>query len=210
VSISDNAAGSPQTLSLSGTGAAPAVSLTPTSLTFTSQYVDVSSAAQTLTLTNSGNGTLSITGVTLTGADAGDFTETADTCGSSVAAGANCTIEMTFTPSAAGQRTATLNIADNAPESPQTVSLSGTGAHDVFLSWSASTSSGVVGYNVYRGTTPGGESSTPLNSTPISGTSYVDETVTAGTTYYYVVKAVNGSGEQSAASAETEASVPTS
>jgi hypothetical protein len=168
----------------------------------------VSSAAQTVTLTNSGNSTLSITSLTLTGADAGDFAETADTCGSSVAAGANCTIEMTFTPSAAGQRTATLNITDNAAGSPQTVSLSGTGLHDMSLSWSASTSSDIVGYNVYRGTTAGGESSTPLNSTPISGTSYLDETVTAGTTYYYVVKSVSGCGELSTASTETEAAVP--
>ena len=126
---------------------------------------------------------MSITSVALTGANAGDFAETADTCGSSVAAGANCTIELTFTPSAAGQRMATLDITDNAAGSPQTVSLSGTGLLDVFLSWSASTSSDIVGYNVYRGTTSGGESSTPLNSTPISGTSYVDETVTAGATY---------------------------
>jgi len=118
-------------------------------------------------------------------------------------------IEMTFAPSAAGQRTATLNITDNAAGSPQTVSLSGTGMHDVSLSWSASTSSGIVGYNVYRGTTSGGESSTPLNSSPISGTSYMDEAVTAGTTYYYVVTSVSSDGTQSAASAETKATVPT-
>ena len=208
VSISDSAAGSPQTVSLSGTGTAPAVSLTSNSLSFTSQYVDMSSAAQTLALTNSGNGTLSITSVTLSGSNPGDFAETADTCGSSVAVGANCTIELTFTPSAAGQRTATLNITDNAAGSPQTVSLSGTGMHDVFLSWSASPTSGIVGYYVYRGITSGGESSTPLNSTLISGTSYMDETVTAGTTYYYVVTAVSSDGTQSAASAETEATVP--
>jgi hypothetical protein len=168
----------------------------------------MSSAAQTLALTNSGNGTLSITSVTLSGSNPGDFAETADTCGSSVAVGANCTIELTFTPSAAGQRTATLNITDNAAGSPQTVSLSGTGMHDVFLSWSASPTSGIVGYYVYRGITSGGESSTPLNSTLISGTSYMDETVTAGTTYYYVVTAVSSDGTQSAASAETEATVP--
>jgi hypothetical protein len=168
----------------------------------------VSSTAQTVTLTNSGNATLSVTGIALSGPNASDFAETADTCGSSVAVGASCTIEMTFTPSAAGQRTATLGITDNAAGSPQTVSLSGTGTHDVFLSWSASLSSGVVGYYIYRGTTSGGESATPLNSTAINGISYVDENVTAGVTYYYEVKAVDGSGVQSTASIETQATVP--
>jgi fibronectin type 3 domain-containing protein len=85
------------------------------------------------------------------------------------------------------------------------VSLSGTGSSDVILSWAASPSAGVVGYNVYRGTASGGESSTPLNSTPINGTSYVDAKVTHGTAYYYVVTAVGSNGVQSATSNETEA-----
>jgi fibronectin type 3 domain-containing protein len=80
--------------------------------------------------------------------------------------------------------------------------------HDVFLSWSASPSSDVVGYYVYRGTTSGGESSTPLNSTAINGISYVDENVTAGVTYYYEIKAVNGSGVQGTASTEAKATIP--
>jgi titin len=80
----------------------------------------------------------------------------------------------------------------------------------VILSWAASTSSGVVGYNVFRGTTSGGESTTPLNSTPINGTSYVDVNVTAGTAYYYVVTSVGSDGMQSAPSNETEATVPNS
>jgi fibronectin type 3 domain-containing protein len=68
----------------------------------------------------------------------------------------------------------------------------------------------MVGYNVYRGTSSGGEGSTPLNSTPINGTSYVDTNVTAGMTYYYVVTSVGSNGVQSAPSNETEASVPAS
>ena len=69
----------------------------------------------------------------------------------------------------------------------------------------ASQSSGVVGYYVYRGTASGGESSTPLSSTPINGASYVDANVTPGTAYYYVVTAVGSNGTQSAPSNETEA-----
>jgi hypothetical protein len=63
-----------------------------------------------------------------------------------------------FTPSAIGTRVASLGTTDNASGSPQTVPLSGAGTHDVILSWTASTTSGPVGYNVYRGTTSGGES----------------------------------------------------
>jgi fibronectin type 3 domain-containing protein len=93
--------------------------------------------------------------------------------------------------------------------STQSSTLTGTGIHDIILTWTASGSSGVVGYNVYRGTASKGESSTPLNSTPINGTGYVDEDVTAGARYYYVVTAVGSEGVQSAPSNETEATVPT-
>ena len=126
VSITDNASGSPQTVSLSGTGTGPVVSLSPTSLTFGSQTVGTSGTPQTITLSNTGNGALSITSVTVTGTNAKDFSETND-CGSSVAAGGNCTISVTFTPSASGSRTASVSITDNASGSPQAVSLSGTG-----------------------------------------------------------------------------------
>jgi fibronectin type 3 domain-containing protein len=66
-----------------------------------------------------------------------------------------------------------------------------------------------MGYNVYRGTTSGGESSTPLNSTPICNTTFADENVTAGATYYYHVTAIAANtATQSAASNETAATVP--
>jgi len=72
----------------------------------------------------------------------------------------------------------------------------GLGCHFVQLNWGASPSSGVVGYNVYRGTTAGGETSTPINSGgPVTGTSFTDTTAAGGTKYYYVVKATNGSSE---------------
>jgi hypothetical protein len=123
--IEDDAAGNPQSLTFSGNGlGVPAVALSPTSLKFATQLVGTSSSPKLVTLTNTGTGVLAISSVTLSGTDAADFSET-NTCGSSVAAGATCTIDVTFTPSAAGSRSATLSIADNAPGSPQTVSLSG-------------------------------------------------------------------------------------
>ncbi len=218
LTLTDNAADSPQSITLTGTGtssgggtgaSSPVAVVSPTSLVFASQSVSITSSAQTVTLTNGGNSILTIASLAITGANAGDFAEVADTCGSSVAAGGSCTIGVAFTPSAVGQRTATLSITDNASGSPQGVSLSGTGTHTVILSWGASQSSGVVGYNVYRGSASGGESSTPLNSTPINGTSYADANVTAGTNYYYVVTTVGSGGVQSAPSGETQASVPT-
>ena len=144
VSITDNASGSPQTVSLSGTGTGTAAvaSLSPTSLAFGNQSVGVTSGAQTLTLSNTGTAALSITSLALTGTNASDFAQS-NTCGTSVAAGANCTIAVMFTPSIAGTEAASLSIADNASGSPQTVSLSGAGTHDVILSWAASTTSGV-------------------------------------------------------------------
>jgi len=129
LTITDNSngvAGTTQTVALSGTGTAPAVSLSSTTVTFTAQLVNSTSAAQAVTLTNSGNLSLSIVGVTVAGTNGGDFAQT-NTCGSSVAAGANCAISVTFTPTAGGSRTGTITLTDNAAGSPHTVSLTGTG-----------------------------------------------------------------------------------
>ena len=114
---------SPLIVSLSGTGlAAPLVSLNPTSLTFPDQPVGTSSTPQPLTLTNTGSATLNLDSIVASG----DFSET-NTCGSSVTVGGSCTISVTFTPTAVGLRTGSLVLTDNASDSPQTVSLSGTG-----------------------------------------------------------------------------------
>jgi len=128
LAIIDNAPGSPQVVLLTGTGVSqPAVSLSASSLTFGTQAAGTTSAAQTLNLTNSGNAALAITSIKLAGADAADFSEV-DTCPQSLAAGAACTISVLFAPMQAGTRTATLTITDNAPTSPQVVSLGGAGS----------------------------------------------------------------------------------
>jgi len=109
-----------------GAVSGPNVALSPTSLTFATQLVGTTSSAQSVSLTNNGTATLSITGIGFTGADPADFAQT-NTCGSSVATGASCTISVTFTPKAINTRSASLSVSDNVPGSPQTVSLSGTG-----------------------------------------------------------------------------------
>jgi Ca2+-binding RTX toxin-like protein len=115
-----------------GAATAPAVTTAPTAaagVAFPSTVTGVTSAAQTVTVTNSGNAPLSVSGLTLSGANAADFKVSSTTClAASVAAGGNCTVNLTFTPSAAGARTASLLIADNATGSPQSVPLTGTGA----------------------------------------------------------------------------------
>ena len=83
---SNGNSGSTQTASLSGTGVAPVAALSPASLSFASQLVVSTSAAQTLTLSNSGTASLTISGIALSGANAGDFAQT-NTCGTSLDAG---------------------------------------------------------------------------------------------------------------------------
>lgn len=100
----------------------PSAVVNPSTLTFGNQNVATTSAAQAVTLTNSGGAALAISSLVATG----DFSQT-NTCGSSVAAGASCTISVTFTPTTAGSRSGGLSITDNASTSPQSVSLSGTG-----------------------------------------------------------------------------------
>jgi len=122
LSIADSATGSPQRVTLSGTGIAPAASASPNALSFGSQLLSTTSAASVVTLSNAGTASLTISGVTVTG----DFAQT-NTCGTSLAAGSSCTISVKFSPTATGLRSGTLSIADSATGSPQQVSLSGTG-----------------------------------------------------------------------------------
>lgn len=112
-------------------GSSPAVTLSPTSLAFGEVVVGATSGKRTVTVTNSGTATLNISGIAITG----DFSLTTSSkpCGATLAPGKNCRIAVTFTPSQLGSRTGTLTITDNAPNSPQTVALSGTGTIQVTL-----------------------------------------------------------------------------
>ena len=122
-SLTVNAGGVTNTVSLSGTGTAPGPVLdaAPASLSFAGTVVGSSSAAQTVTVTNSGTSAASVSGVTATG----DFSQT-NNC-SSVATGSSCTVTVTFKPTASGTRTGTLTVTSNANNSPTTVSLTGSG-----------------------------------------------------------------------------------
>ncbi len=181
--LTDNAAGSPQTALLKGTGVASIVSLSPATITFSSQFAGTTSAPQTVTLVNSGSATLNITSIAVT-ANSG-FGQT-NNCGTSVAAGASCTISVTFSPTSSGTATGTLTVADNATGSPQTATLTGTG-----VSPAASLSASTVNFGAQAvgtlSTTPQkvvltntGNASLSVTAISIGGTNSSDFTLTSG------------------------------
>ncbi|MFC4033473.1 discoidin domain-containing protein [Streptomyces polygonati] len=106
-----------------GGGGSASLTANPSALTFGSQAVSTSSATQAVTVTNTGTAAASVSSV----ATSGDFSQT-NTCGTSIAANASCTVNVRFTPTASGARTGSLTISGNATNSPTTVTLSGTGA----------------------------------------------------------------------------------
>jgi len=105
----------------------PAVSLSSATLSFGGQLVPSTSAVQTITLTNTGTGALTISSIVKSGANPSDFSISSNTCGASLAASANCIVGVTFNPIASGARSASIIFSTNAASSPDTVTLSGTG-----------------------------------------------------------------------------------
>jgi hypothetical protein len=103
----------------------PIVSFSPLTATFAAQAVGTSSSPMTLILKNIGKGILTVSGVSVTGPNANEFTQT-NNC-ATVQPGTSCAVQITFSPLSAGSATASWSVADNAPGSPQTVPLSGTG-----------------------------------------------------------------------------------
>jgi hypothetical protein len=125
VTIISNDPNTPAFLTLSGTGLAPTVGLSPNPRSFPDTNVGSTSAAQTITLSNTGNGTLNISSIT---ASPAEYSKTGSTCGSTLAAGSSCTTSVTFTPSASGSRPGTLTlVTSNASPLQYTVNLSGNG-----------------------------------------------------------------------------------
>jgi hypothetical protein len=122
--FNDDAVGSPQVVPLSGLGLAPAASLSPQQLDFGSVQVGQQSQPQSVTLTNSGNFQLNVVSVATTAG--APFTVGADTCtGAAIAPGGSCSVAVTFAPSARGAFTLPLTFTDDAPGSPQQVTLTG-------------------------------------------------------------------------------------
>ena len=159
-----NAAGSPSTVAMSGTGTDPGISVSPASLSFGNVPVGGSSALA-LTITNTGTSALNVTNIT---SDDGQYVP--DITIFSVAAGANQVVNVTFSPTATGAQPATLRFVHNAAGSPTAVSMSGTGTSpDIHLSPAILTFGNVaVGSSLALPLTITNTGAAPLNVTSIT------------------------------------------
>lgn len=206
LAILSNASNSQMNISLSGTGAtAGQLTVSPTTLNFGSVTTGMSASL---------NGTLSASGSSVTISSATisstEFVVSGITLPMTLSAGQSALYKVTFQPQATGTASGTLTFVSNAGNSSVAESLSGSGAtpvqHSVTLSWAASTSAGIVGYNVYRSGVSGGPYAqvTSMNA----DLTYTDSAVSAGQTYYYVVSAVDSAGAESVFSNQTQAAIP--
>jgi hypothetical protein len=207
--IHSNASNSPLLIPLSGTGAASSVLLgvSPASLTFGNVTVGASSTMN-VSLTNSGNVNTTIYKINVPSAA---FSTSGVSAGSILAPSQTATMSVTYSPTSTTNASGSISISSGAFTPLVTIPLSGSGVQaspqSVSLSWVASSSPGVTGYYVYRGTVSGGPYSV-LSSSPVPSTQYTDASVQSGNAYYYVVTSVDSSNMQSAYSTEVLATVP--
>lgn len=224
VSIGSSATSAPATVPLAGVGAkaTAAVQLNPNSVNFGALVLQTT-GTKNITLQNSGDVSVKISGVTVAGAGFG-YADLSP--GFSLSPNQTVTFQVWFKPAVKGVASGTVSIISANLSSPASLSLSGTGvtsttpsptptptptpspsptAHTVHLSWSPSSSS-VVSYRIYRGQVSGGPYPNTVSS--VDALSFDDSTVVDGNTYYYVVTAVDSAGAESAYSNQTSAQVP--
>jgi len=208
VAFTNNVSGN-VALAMTGAGVADTrtLSAAPASLNFGSVTTGKSETLS-VKLENIGNSSVTVSGISVSGVN---LTTGGGVSGATIASGQTATLNVTFTPSKTETLSGSVTLTSNASNSPTKIVVAGAGvaagAYSVSLHWTASTSSGIVGYNVYRAL----QSSTTyskLNASPMSDTSYVDSLVTAGESYTYHVTAVNSQGEESAPCSPVSATIP--
>ena len=205
ISLTSNAPNSPFTIALSGSGLAGTQLLTfgTSSLSFGSVNVGSNSDLSS-SLTNTGNSSVTISAVNVTGAV---FTVSGVSSGETLTAGQSIPVTVQFAPTAAGAVSGAVTLLSNATNSAA-MSLSGSGAqqstHTVGLAWTDSATT-VAGYNVYRGTSTGGPYASKLTGSPVTSTQFTDSGLQSGQTYYYVVTAVDSNGVESVYSNQASA-----
>ncbi len=208
LSFNDSAPLSPQTVVLSGTGvAAGQLVQSPTAISFGTVTVGRASS-QVLTIKNSGGENVTVTSVSTSGAGLGlNGISTPLT----LAPGQTSTFTVTFDPVSVGAVSGAVYLTNSGTSPSVAVPVTGTGGtapiHEVILAWNPS-SAQVSGYNAYRGTSSGGPY-TRLTASITSQAGYIDQNVTAGNSYFYVVTSVGVDMQESAFSAEVKANVPT-
>jgi hypothetical protein len=198
----------PLTVSLSGSGvtATGTLQVSPTTINFGDVLVG-HSGSLSLKVTNTGNSALTTTRGTISGTG---FSMIGGLSGLTLQPGQSDSVTVVFEPAVTGSASGTISVVAGATTT--SVALSGAGttgssSHAVDLFWNASTSSNVAGYYIERATNSGGPYQV-LNSSKDTGTSYVDSTVQAGKEYFYVIVAVNTSGQESNPSAQVSATIP--
>jgi len=209
ITLKSNASDGVLTVALSGSGTAATrtISVSANSLNFGNELVGASSS-QAVTLKNTGNSSVTLSQISVSGTG---FSATGGLSGATIAAGQTAQLGVVFAPASTGTDAGKITIASNASNSPESITLAGTGvsstAHSVTLDWAASTTVGVTGYNVYRSTTSG-SAFAKVSSTLLTALKYTDAAVVSGRTYYYVVTAVSGTGVESGYSGQVAAAIP--
>ena len=192
----------PVTLTVAATTLPPAIGLSPTSLSFSGTAGGTNPAAKSVSISNTGGGTLTwtasdnatwLTPSPMSGTNAG--TVTASVSLTALAAG---TYNATITVAATGATTKTLPVSLTV--NPVSTSSSAT------LSWNANTESDVAGYKIYRANASGAYGA-PLGTVPTATTSYVANGLQAGTTYFFAITAYDSAGNESAFSNEVSKSI---
>ncbi len=202
-SITNSASSSPAVVSLSGTGSvsAPALAVSPASLSFAGQTGSSGVTPSGLSITNTGTGSLTFTGVSdqpwlVLSANSGTAPSTLQ-------------VSAATTSLKAGTYTGHVTLTGGGVTKTVTVALTLTSPqveHSVALSWKASSNPKVVSYSVYRSSISG--SSFALSASAIGGVSFSDQSVQPASTYYYVVTAVDDQGRESEYSPQVSAVIP--
>jgi hypothetical protein len=204
--ISSNGSNPALSVPSTGTGTLPGqLAVAPSTINF---------GTVTVGTTQNQTGTLSASNVPVTvsslGVSGSQFSVSGLTLPVTIAAGNSVPFQLTFAPQTSGTASANVSFASNASNSPAVEVATGSGTmpqHSVALGWNTSSSSGVVGYNIYRGSVSGGpytRINSALDTTPYD----TDSTVQGGKTYYYVVTAVDSAGAESGYSNPAQAVIP--
>jgi hypothetical protein len=214
VQITSNASSAPASVSLAGVAekSVAAVQVSPSSISFGNLKIQ-STATQNVTLKNTGDISITISGITVAGAG---FGYSSLSPGYSLTPSQSVTFQIWFRPQASGSASGKISILSSNLATPASISVSGAGVtstppspsplpHNVVLSWNPSISS-VTGYRVYR---DDGSGFSPLSAL-IPDLTYTDSSVISGSTYHYVVTAVDSAGDESVYSNEATAVIPAS
>ncbi|HET6930537.1 MAG TPA: choice-of-anchor D domain-containing protein [Candidatus Acidoferrum sp.] len=183
------------------------ISAVPATLSFGSVAIGKTETLP-VKIENTGNSSITVSGISVS---ATDIKTSGGVSGATIAAGQTATLDVTFTPTKTETLSGSVKLTSSATNSPTTIAVGGAGVasatYAATLSWTASSSSGVAGYRVYRATLPG-ETFSQVSTALVTGTTYTDSSVVAGDSYVYEVKAVSTQGVESAPSAPVTAAIP--